>query len=51
MAKYRIVNGENIQRNPTPFVGNLSGRFESREIGFNDGDVVDILAARETFEN
>lgn len=50
MAQYRMVNGVIERRDPTPFVGNFSGRFESRENGFVADDVVSILEAHAIFD-
>ncbi len=50
MAEYRLVNGNNERRDPTPFVGSLSGRFVSRETGLTADDVDAILQARGVFD-
>jgi DNA helicase-2/ATP-dependent DNA helicase PcrA len=46
MSGYRMVHGVNVARKPTPFVGNLSGRFELREEGLTSADVGRTLDAR-----
>jgi DNA helicase-2/ATP-dependent DNA helicase PcrA len=47
MAGYRMVQGTNVARRPTPFVGSLSGRFEYREAGLSANEVAATMEARE----
>ena len=46
MAAYRMIQGNNEARQPTPFVGNLSGRFENRGSGLDPDEVAAVMAAR-----
>lgn len=46
MAEYRMVQGENLARRPTPFVGSLGGRFESRDAGLDAEEVAAVVQAR-----
>jgi DNA helicase-2/ATP-dependent DNA helicase PcrA len=46
MAEYRMVQGENVARRPTPFVGSLGGRFESRGSGLDAEEVAKVIQAR-----
>jgi DNA helicase-2/ATP-dependent DNA helicase PcrA len=46
MAEYRMIEGELEARQPTTFVGNLSGRFQTRKGGLNRGELAAVLAAR-----
>ncbi len=51
LAQYRLIQGRISRREPTLFVGNLSGRFESRDSGLETAEVaavMDARAARET---
>jgi DNA helicase II / ATP-dependent DNA helicase PcrA len=47
MAAYRMVQGNNESRQPTPFVGSLSGRFEARDFGLSAEEVAAVMAARD----
>jgi DNA helicase-2/ATP-dependent DNA helicase PcrA len=47
LAAYRMIQGDNIKRQPTPFIGNLSGRFEAREEGLNADEADSTIVARE----
>lgn len=52
LAAYRMINGENIKRQPTPFIGNLSGRFEARDDGLSvDGTRSTIVARKALLMN
>ena len=46
MAAYRMIQGNNEPRQPTIFVGNLSGRFESRDEGLRADEVAAVIEAR-----
>jgi superfamily I DNA/RNA helicase len=49
MANYRFLQGQNVERQPTTFVGNLSGRFENRDTGFTESHVASIVEARTAY--
>ncbi len=46
IARYRMIQGNIEARQPTPFVGNLSGRFENRDAGLEVDEVMALMNAR-----
>jgi DNA helicase-2/ATP-dependent DNA helicase PcrA len=42
LVAYRMIQGENVKRQPTPFIGDLSGRFEEPQ---DDGLAPEAVAA------
>lgn len=47
LAAYRMINGDNTKRQPTPFIGNLSGRFEAHEEALSADEAQSTIVARE----
>ena len=45
MAAYRMIQGSNEGRQPTPFVGSLSGRFKSRDSGLGTDAAAAVMTA------
>ena len=45
-AARRMIQGSNEGRQPTPFVGSLSGRFKSRDSGLDTDAVAAVMTAR-----
>lgn len=48
-AAYRMLQGKNVRRSPTPFIGNLSGRFEARKGGLNSEAAAAVMSVREAW--
>lgn len=47
LAAYRLIQGENVKRQPTPFIGNLGGRFEEpSDNGLVQEVIADVMSAR-----